>query len=73
MKNTQEKIIYQITNGLVSKLESLIIEGLKLKGFEFNNQLELETFVKERCRRTDNIEFEEHIYYVDDTPFFLHK
>ena len=66
-------IINQIANKLYNKLDDLIIEGLKRHGFEFKNQLDLELFAKERITRTYNIEFKEHIYYVDDVAFFLHK
>lgn len=76
--NTNAQLIQaDVTSRLISdlqkKLEDYIIEGLKRKGFEFENQTELENFVKTRCRRTDNIQFKEHIYYVDNFPFFLHK
>lgn len=63
----------RLISGLQTKLEDYIIEGLKRKGFEFDNKTELENFVKTRCRRTDNLQFKEHIYYVDDVAFFLHK
>lgn len=58
---------------LQKQLEDCFIEGLKRKGFEFNSKIELENFVKTRCRRTDNIHLKEHVYYVDNIAFFLHK
>lgn len=73
MKTIEEEIIKKMSLEFASKLENLIINGLKLKGFEFENKIELEEFIKTRCRRTDNIDFKEHIYYIDDVPFFLHK
>jgi len=68
-----QKVTQDVICELQTQLEYYIIEGLKIKGFEFENKIQLEYFIKERCRRTDNIEFKEHIYYVDDIPFFLHK
>ena len=66
-------VIGRLSNDLNKKLEDYIIEGLKRKGFEFNHKLELEEFVKERCRCDDNIDLKEKIYYVDNIPFFLHN
>jgi len=76
MENFQslaQKLTQDVICELQTQLEYYIIEGLKIKGFEFENKIELENFVKERCRRTDNIKFKEHTYYVDNIPFFLHK
>lgn len=60
-------------NDLNNQLETAIIEGLKRKGFEFDDKLELELFIKNRCRCEDNIDLKERVYYIDDIPFFLHK
>ena len=68
-----DSVIGRLSNDLNKKLEDYIIEGLKRKGFEFNHKLELEEFVKERCRCDDNIDLKEKIYYVDNIPFFLHN
>ena len=69
----ENQITNYIINYLVNKLDNIIVEGLKLKGFKFKNKNELETFIKTRCRRTDNIKLKEHIYYVDNIPFLLHN
>jgi hypothetical protein len=69
----QNDVISRLSNGLVNQLEDLLIQGLKNKGFEFNNKIELENFIKTRCRKEDYIEKKEHIYYVDNIPFFLHN
>ena len=66
-------VIGRLSNDLNKKLEDYVIEGLKIKGFEFKHKIELETFVKERCRCEDNIDLKEKIYYVDNIPFFLHN
>ena len=55
------------------KLDDLIIEGLKRKGFAFGSNIQLETFVKHRCRCMDHATNKERTFYVDDVPFFLHK
>lgn len=66
-------VIGGLSNNLNKKLEDYVIDGLKRKGFEFKHKIELETFVKERCRCEDNIDLKEKIYYVDNIPFFLHN
>ena len=66
-------VIGRLSADLSRKLEDHVIEGLKRKGFEFKHKIELETFVKERCRCEDNIDLKEKIYYVDNIPFFLHN
>ena len=68
-----EDIIGELRDGLNKKFENYVIEGLKRKGFEFKHSLELEKFVKERCRCEDDIYLKEKIYYVDNIPFFLHN
>jgi predicted ribosome-associated RNA-binding protein Tma20 len=64
------EIIFQ---NLSNKLEDLLIEGLRLKGFEFENKMQLEVFVKEYCTCIDNLEHKERIYSVNGDPFFFHN
>ena len=71
-KSIQQDVINTLSDGLNKKLENLIIEGLKNKGFEIENTIELENFIKTRCKKEDYIEFKKHIYYVDEIPFFVH-
>jgi hypothetical protein len=66
-------VIGRLSSQLNKQLEDYIIEGLKIKGFEFENRLELENFIKSNCRCEDNIDYKERVYYVNDIPFFLHK
>ena len=66
-------VIGKLSNDLNKKLEDYIIKGLNRKGFEFKHKLELEAFIKERCRCDNNIELKEKVYYVDNIPFFLHN
>ena len=65
-------IQHDVISRLFNQLEVLLIQGLKNKGFEFENRIELENFIRTRCRKEDHIEFKKHIYYVDEIPFFVH-
>lgn len=75
--SNKQSLIHDVTSRLFSdlqkQLEDCIIEGLKRKGFEFENKTDLENFIKTRCECKDNIQFKERIYYADNIPFFLHK
>lgn len=66
-------IIGSLSSDLNKKLDDYFIEGLKRKGFEFNRKIELEQFIKERCKCEDNTDLKEKVYYVDNIPFFLHN
>lgn len=68
----QYKIMNKLSENLINQLENLFIQGLKNKGFEFKNKIELENFIKKRCRKEDYIEFKKNIYYVDEIPFLIH-
>lgn len=65
--------IDSLSSSLNKQLEDYFIEGLKRKGFEFKHKAELQAFIKERCRCEDNISLKQRVYYVDNTPFFLHN
>lgn len=71
--NSFNELTRKLCTDLHSQLEDAIIEGLKRKGYEFETKFELEQFAKDRCRCEDNVHFQERVYYVDDTPFFLHN
>lgn len=83
MEESKTPIIYaSLTNSAIEKafiklnqtLEGLLIEGLKLKGFEFdNNRLQLIDFIKKNCRVEDSPRLQQRIYFVNDIPFFLHN
>jgi len=68
MAQIGERLVCEL-NG---KLERLIVEGLKMKGFEFSNNAELELFVKKNCRCEDNVDTKQRTYFVNNDPFFLH-
>lgn len=71
--NIMHDVIDRLSNDLNRQLEDSVIEGLKRKGFKFKHKLELETFLKHRCRCVDYIDLKKRVYYVDDVPFFLHN
>jgi len=57
---------------LNKKLEDLVIEGLKRKGFEPENRSDLESFLKHNCRCEERSDLKQKTYFVNDIPFFLH-
>lgn len=69
-------VIDEARNFLMEKLnkqvEDVFIEGLKRKGFEFENRLDLETFLKQYVRCEDNESLKERIYFVKNRPFLLY-
>ena len=66
-------VVDSIHDDFKNQFGDYVIEGLKRKGFEFKHPLDLEAFVKERCRCEDNIDIKERVYFVDDIPFFLYN
>lgn len=62
---------YELARKGTVEMDMVITEGLKRKGFEFENNFEIEQFIRERCKMTINEETEERILYVDDIPFLL--
>lgn len=73
MENLESEIIKDIQKGLIDKLDNLIIEGLKLKGFEFDNRIELMQFISDRVTCHDRQYLQEKTYLIDNIPFFFHK
>lgn len=69
----KENITSNLVNDLSNKFDSLLIEGLKRKGFIFSSKEDILSFVKENCRCEDFKEREERVYYVNDNPFLLHN
>lgn len=67
----QDSLLDKITNGLTKKIDDYFVEGLRRKGFTFNNPLELEDFIISRCTCEDNVQTKEKIYFIDNTPFLL--
>lgn len=65
-------VIGRLNSQLNKQLEDYMIEGLKRKGFEFKNRIELENFIKSNCRVEDRTDIKQRTYFVNDIPFFLH-
>ena len=65
-------VIGRLSSQLNKQLEDYMIEGLKRKGFEFENRMELENFIKSNCRCEDRADIKQRTYYANDIPFFLH-
>ena len=63
--------IKQISNNLNYKLEQAIIKGLELKGFVFEDRIDLENFIKSSCRMEDNVYLKERVYFANETPFMI--
>lgn len=74
--NYNPTVLDQITNELnysiTKQVDDALIEGLKRKGFEFENTNELKEFIKKSCRCEDNTFIKERVYFVSDTPFMIH-
>lgn len=68
-----QNVMSRISTDLLKKFDEAIEEGLRRKGFEFENRFEIIEFIKSRCKCEDRIDIHERTYYVDDTPFFLHS
>lgn len=66
------EVIGRLSSQLYKQLEDYMIEGLKRKGFEFENRMELENFIKSNCRCEDRIHIKQRTYFANDIPFFLH-
>ena len=69
----QSEIINEAIKGLSNEFDNIVIEGLRLKGFEFDNQNDLHNFIKENCKAHDYPHHYTKIYYVKDIPFLQHN
>ena len=67
-----ESVTGRLSYQLNKQLEDYTIEGLQRKGFEFENRMELENFIKSNCRCEDRTDIKQRTYFVNDIPFFLH-
>jgi len=68
----EEKLNLEVCNKINSKIEATFIEGLKIKGFEFESEKDLFSFVKENCKCVDSPHLSERVYYVNEIPFLVH-
>ena len=71
-ESIESRLTDQMATILVEKFESIFLEGLKLKGYSFDNKFEVEEFVAMNCRCEDIIHLKQRTYFVNDIPFLLH-
>lgn len=57
---------------ITKQMDNVCIEGLKRKGFEFKNIIELKSFMKSNCKYEDRVHVKQRIYFVNDIPFLIH-
>jgi hypothetical protein len=69
--NIEEQIVLKTIEQMRTKLEELVVEGLRLKGFDFERREELLSFIKINCR-LEQTQQGESIYYINDIPFLLY-
>lgn len=55
-------VIGRFSSKLNKQLEDYMIEVLKRKGFEFDNRIELENFIKSNCRCEDRTDIKQRTY-----------
>ena len=72
IESFQESLINKMIKGINKEIENYFIEGLKRKGYKFDDKIELEHFIKTRCRCEDNTGLKQKTYFVNEIPFFLH-
>lgn len=72
-----QQLINNITKDLNKKIEDIIKEGLKRKGYEFADDTDLLIFIKKNCRCEEikliSANQKEKRYYVKDIPFLLFR
>jgi hypothetical protein len=74
MKSIQQEYTENVVKQLIAQWDEIFIEGLRLKGYKFNDRHDVEIFLKEgNCRCEDNQERQERLYYVKEVPFLLHS
>jgi len=71
MSDYLQKIVEHLSKKTSKQIDDFIIEGLRRKGFEFENTFDLEQFIKERCTAADHQGVQQKTFYVDETPFLI--
>lgn len=69
----EEEIVKKLIEGLSNKIDEIIIEGLRLKGYTFKNFIDLSNFISNNCKCIDNVPLQQKTFYVNDIPFLLHN
>lgn len=74
VENIQNEIVSKLISKLHKQFENTFKEGLRLKGFEFEfeSQIEFEKFVSENCKCEDYASEKRRVYFVKEIPFFIH-
>jgi len=72
-----QNLVSNATNSIIRtqniEFQKFVEEGLKRKGFEFDNGSELIQFIQLRCKFEDNAIAKQKMFFVDDIPFLLHN
>lgn len=67
------EISNKMANDLANKFDEIFEEGLRLKGFEFNNKFQLYDFVKHNCSCLEDSENFNRTFTVNGMPFLFHS
>lgn len=70
--NVIDAIIEKSAFDMAQQWDTYFLEGLKRKGFEFDNPLDAQYFVKANCKAVEDHNGN-RTYYVNDIPFFYFK
>jgi len=68
----QSDIVSKTLAELNERLDQLLVEGLKRKGFVFSTKVKLERFIKNRCRVEEYTVSNQKLFYVNDKPFLIY-
>ncbi|CAB4147578.1 hypothetical protein UFOVP514_36 [uncultured Caudovirales phage] len=70
IESIQDKLMDGLLNQYQNKINNLFKEGLKIKGFEFENESDYLSFISINCRGFSK--GNETTYYVNNIPFFFY-
>jgi len=70
--NVVDAIIEKSAFNIAQQWDTYFLEGLKRKGFEFDNPLDAQYFVKANCKCAEDLKGN-RTYYVKGIPFFHFK
>lgn len=69
VQDIQNEIVKTLVSKLNDKLDQAFIVGLEKKGYYFDTKLQLEEFIKTKCRAEVCAHMKEKVFFVDDKPF----
>jgi len=67
----QSELIKKVSSEINNKVDSVITEGLKRKGYSFDSENELLNFIKTNCSCIENRDVKQRLYIVDNNAFLL--